>query len=125
MTLKQVAGKSLIYDSTDDNFYANHSIRLEGDETFIFSPTDLTRLEALEKSENKSLLNFILSSFPGIYRFAPIPELFGYKNEDELSVRFKETERYIGIISLGESQPGRYKIYVEGVFEKTPSNLSE
>lgn len=122
MKLKKIQGKSLIYDSTDDMFYDNHTIELNNGDSLVFSPTDVTRLKDLEKNKKNDLLAFILKSCNSIYRFAPTPDLYGYKNEDGVLVYFKETDRYLLVASLGETQPSRYKIYVEGVFEKSPLN---
>lgn len=116
--LKQIVGKSLFFDNTDDGFYDKHLIKLENGEEIIFSPIGISKLKELEKNQNNILLNFILDSCPSIYRFAPTPDFFGYKNEDDLTVCYHETDNYLLVVSLGESQPGRYKIYIEGVFKK-------
>lgn len=119
-TLKKVAGKELIYDGTDDGFYKNYVLNLKNGDTIEFSTENIRKLKSLE---NRDYLNKIISSCTGVYNCDVIPELSKYKNEDDLSVYFNETPEYIAIISLGESQPGRYKIYQEGIFKKLTISL--
>lgn len=116
-TLKKVADKTLIYDGTDDHFYEEHSFTLENGDTIVFSITNLSGLIEFEK-ENRSKINQILEECKGVHKFDLIPELAKYRSEEELTVSYKESDNYIAIISDGEFQPCRYKIYIEGVFIK-------
>ncbi len=118
MELKQVVGKQLIYDGLDDKFYDEHSFKLDNGDEIKFSPLETIRLENLEKSnDKKTLLNLILENCDTIYRYSPSIELFGYKGQENLSVKYQMVNQYTIVLSLGESQPGRYKIYLEGIFQ--------
>lgn len=119
INLKQIAGKSLFYDGTDDTYYDNHICVLDNGDKVAFSYSELIDLGYIEDSDKSHVLKFILKTCPNIYRFSPTPNFFGYKNDDNLNVSLKETEKYFIIIAHGESQPGRYKIYIESIFEKT------
>lgn len=116
MELKKIANKQLIYDGLNDKFYDEHTFKLYNGEEIKFSILDFIRLENLEKSnDEKPLLNLILKNCETIYRYSPSIELFGYKGQEDLSVKYKMINKHIVVLSLGESQPGRYKIYLEGI----------
>jgi hypothetical protein len=78
---------------------------------------------------------FTLGQLPGLEEVEPVlpervfKELLGhlggvtkglitYKSAEGLQVYFHETDLYYTIISAGEYQPGLYKVFIEGVFEK-------
>lgn len=120
MKLKKIEDKKLIYDGKDDDFYKKHILNLKNGDSIVFSTDNINKLKVLE---SRDCFNQVLNSCPGVYKYDAIPELSKYKNEDDLSVYFYETPGYIAIISLGEFQPGRYKIYQEGIFKKLTINL--
>jgi len=113
MELKQIEGKNLIYDGLEDSYYNEHTFKLNNGDEIKFSPLNILKLKELQKIEE------VLYSCPNIRKSSITHELSSYKNEDNLSVSFKETDKYIIIISLGELQPGRYRISIEKVFSKS------
>ncbi len=117
--LKQVAGKSLIYDGLEDNFYKPYSVTLDNGDVITFSPMDVTELESFEKNDTRNILSLILEKTPTIKRFAPAPDFIYYKNQQGVIPHVKENDKYLAVISLGEMQPARYQVYVEAIFEKT------
>jgi hypothetical protein len=122
MNIKQVAGKSLFYDGTDDTFYQEHSFTLDNGDIIEFSIKDIIEFTDAKKTLDDSVIKLILKECPDIKKREPIPSIFVFKNDDELPVYFKSTDKYYLILGLGEFQYGRYKIYIEGAFLKTPSN---
>ena len=116
LQLNKVAEKSLIFDGTEEDFYGNHFLKLENGVIIPFSTENISKLKLME---NSYYLKQILKLCKGIYDYKIIPELSKYKNAEDLSVYFIETPSYIAILSLGEFQPGRYKIYQEGIFKKS------
>ncbi len=114
--LVKVSGKHLVFDNSDEDFYKEHLFLLENKDKIVFSPNELVKLKELEK--NNLYLEIILNSCPGIHKYNPIAELVSYKNSEDLNVYYLEIHNYIAVIALGETQPGRYKIYIEGVFQK-------
>jgi hypothetical protein len=116
--LKQVAGKSLIYDGTEDGFYKTYSVTLDNEDVISFSPVDVTELENFEKTDKRNIIKLILEKTPTIKRFAPKSDFVYYKNQQGAIPYVKENNKYLAIISLGEVQPARYQVYVEAVFEK-------
>jgi hypothetical protein len=115
--LKKVESKHLIFDNTDDYFYGEHSFNIYNGENIQFSTREITQLSKLEGSE-PNILKQILNYCTGIHKYDIIPELSQYRSQEDLTAYFKETPKYFTVISLGESQPGRYKIFIEGIFEK-------
>jgi hypothetical protein len=123
--LKKIAGKSLHNMTNDDTIiYGTHQVRLEDGESISFSYNDLIPLQIAEKNMDEQTFSFILKSCDGLVKNDLIPELSNYKNTERLKVYIKETERNYVVISFGEYQPTLYRIYIEGIFEKKPSNLS-
>ena len=118
MELKQIAGKQLIYDGTEDGFYKEHSFKLDNGDEIKFSPMDVIELEDFEKEDSENLLSKLLEILPSIKRFAPTPDFMYYKNLEDITPNIKESDKYIFIISLGEVQPTRYQIYIEAIFSK-------
>lgn len=120
--LKKVAGKTLLYDGTDDTFYQEHFFTLDNSDILKFSVRDIIEFADAQKTLDDSVIKFILKECPDIRKKEPIPSIIVFKNDDQLPVYFKSTDKYILIVGLGEFQYGRYKIYIEGAFFKTPSN---
>lgn len=122
--LKKVAGKTLHEMTNDDAIiYGTHHVKLEDGESISFSYNDLVPLQIAEKNIEKHIFSFIMQSCEGLVKNDLIPELSNYKNAERLKVYIKETERNYVVISFGEYQPTLYRIYIEGIFEKKPSNL--
>jgi hypothetical protein len=120
--LKKIAGKSLFYDGTDDTFYQEHSFILDNGDVLKFSVRDIIEFADAPKTLDDSVIKLILKECPDIQRKEPIPSIIVFKNNDELPVYFKSTNKYYLVVGMGEYQYGRYKIYIEGAFLKTPSN---
>jgi len=119
MNIKEIIKSQMLYDSTEDKFYDVHKLKISSEEIFEFKINELIKFKELEKKYNKDDIQYILNKYDGkIYKSELIPELATYKNEDDLNVYFKETEKYLAILSLGEFQPARYKIKLESLFIK-------
>lgn len=118
--LKQIAVKSLLYDGTEDNFNKIYSLTLDNGDTVSFTPMNVIDLENFEKRDNRGITKFLLEKIPTIRRFAPTPEFIYYKNIQGTIPYVKENEKYLAVVSLGETQPARYQVYIEAVFEKQP-----
>jgi hypothetical protein len=113
--LIKVAGKSLIFDGNEDDFYKTYSLTLENGD-FITIPILInTRLKDLNtdrpeltSSITKSLTNIKLNDFGN--------DLWNYQNENGLTIFVYETEKYLTIVSKGEVNRGRFQIVIEGIF---------
>jgi hypothetical protein len=124
LQLKQLASKSLLTMSNDEKvIYGVHNIEIDGINCISFKYDDIVPLQIAENNIESSTFSNIINSCEGIIKNNLIPELANYKNAERLKVYIKETEKYFIVISLGEYQPTLYKIYIEGIFEKVPSNL--
>lgn len=124
MELKKITGKQLIYDGSEEKFYQEHILELDNGDTIHFAPTEIIELDELDREEKKELVEKILINLPTIKRFAPTSDYVYYKNQEGVTPHIKETKKYIAIISLGESQPSRYLIYLEAVFLKDNYGIS-
>ena len=109
----------ILYDGSEDKFYGNHEILLDEGFKIEFSINSLKKLDILSQTYNVSILHKILSVIPDIVKVDLIPELIIYKNKEGLSTYWNEIENYIIVVSLGEIQPGRFKINLECVIKKT------
>jgi hypothetical protein len=116
MNLQRVFEKTLIFDNVEDHFYDDQTIELPNSHLISFSPQNVVRLDSLEVPEKKQLLDAILNACPGVYRHTVTADLFSYRNNEGLGVYFKEDGGFLLVAALGEFQPARYKIFVEGVF---------
>lgn len=124
MKLKQIAGKSLLVMSSDIDFiYGTHNIKLNDIDSISFGHKDIVPLQVAEKTIETNIFSVIVNSCKGIVKNDLISELTNYKNTERLLVYLKETEKYYVVISFGEYQPTLYRIYIEGIFEKTLPNL--
>ncbi len=119
LQLNKVAGESLLYDGTEEDFYKTYAIALENGDTIYFSPMDVIEFEDFEKKDTQNITNLLLEKTPTVKRFAPKPDFIYYKNQQGIIPYVKENEKYLAVISLGETQPARYRVYVEAVFSKT------
>lgn len=124
MNIQQVAGKSLVKISSDNNIiYGTHHALINDLELISFSYKDIIPLQIAEKNIERSVFNYLIKSCENITKNDLIPELVNYVNAERLKVYLKETDKYYIVISFGEYQPTLYRIYIEGIFEKTFSNL--
>jgi hypothetical protein len=119
MKLNKIAEKSLIFDGLDDDFYKEYIISVNNGDTLSFSPMNVIELADFEKKYSQNFIDFLLENIPSIKRYAPSADLTYYKNEENITLYVKENDSYIAIISLGETQPSRYKIFIEAVFSKS------
>tara|TARA_B110000211_G_C14033945_1_gene533539 strand:- start:68 stop:439 length:372 start_codon:yes stop_codon:yes gene_type:complete len=117
--LIQIEKRKLIYDSTDVNFYDTHSINLQDGTLFQFNHSELSKLNDEKGSFSEQDFQFMINACTSLRFYSLIPELAKYKNEEDLGVYLKKEEGHIVLIALGETQPGRYKIFIEGVFKTT------
>jgi|GEM_PF-5917414 len=120
MELKQIVSKQILLDTGNENdiFNTTHSIMLNNNEELFFKTRELIELSELEKKGENNLIKSILEISPSIKKTEPIPSVFVYKNDEELPVYIKLYDNYYLLIALGEFQYGRYKLWLEGVFEK-------
>lgn len=122
--LKKVAGKRLLAMSNDENVvYGVHHIEIDNSNCISFNYENMVPLQVAENNIESNTFSKIIKSCEGIIKNDLIPELTNYKNAERLKVYIKETEKYFIVISFGEYQPTLYRIYIEGIFEKIPSNL--
>lgn len=120
MKLKQVAGKSLIYDGTEDDFYKSYFVTLDNGDVISIPPIINTRLKDLHS--NKTLTTSVISSLKNIKFIDFGNDLYNYQNEFGLTVFVCEDEKYIAIVSKGEVNRGVFKIILEGVFQAPQAN---
>lgn len=102
----------LIYDGDENGYY----------EKEVFDKYKITDFKSLYKMnefiDDKSMNN-LLDTING-YQIHPFKT---YKTKkDELMLKFfmqtgRNDKKLLCIVSAGESQPGRYKIFLEGVWE--------
>lgn len=116
--IKNSIGRILLFDNADDCYYDKHTIVFLDNQKFEFSVFNLKRLDSLENDKQWTILNSILKFCPGIYRFEVAHDLFGYRSKSDLPVFYEENDKFFCVLSLGEFQPGRYKIFLEGIFKK-------
>ena len=114
--LKQVAGRMLIYEGLEDDFYKTYSITL-GNGVEISIPVFIqNRLKDMYNRGDVEIVNSITKLLNNITRNNVGNDLWGYQNEDGLTIYTFEVERYLVVVSKGEVNRGRYKIVLEGVF---------
>lgn len=118
--LKKIAGKSLIYHGTEDNFYKNYSVVVDNKQTIIIPVIINKRLKDYQNEGKIELINSILSDLNTIKLINYGNDLNNYQNENGLTVFVLEVEKYLVIISKGEVNRGIFKIVVEGIFKITP-----
>jgi hypothetical protein len=121
MELKQVAGKSLLTISSDNEFiYGTHIVKIDNENDISFSYNNIVPMQVAEKTIEKRLFAEIINLCENLVKNDLIPEIANYKNTERLPVFLKETVKYFAVISFGEYQPALYRIYIEGIFEKQP-----
>ncbi len=126
MILKRILGNKLLLDTNSENEVYNkeHIIYATNEVQINFTYRELTELADAEPKFGINLITSILKSFPGIKKIESIPSIFIYKNSDELPIYIKQHGDYYLILAIGEFQYGRYKIILEGVLKKEPTQPS-
>jgi len=123
MKLKNIRKQTILHDGGDDNFYGKKTIKIDETQFISFDTAKIKNLTELEKKLDNSVFKTLIDSFNGsITKYDSIPEFTRFKNQFDLTVYYKETEHYLAIISLGERQPMRYQIFLEGLFKKENNN---
>ena len=108
-----------MHDGSDENFYSEKIINIDSNNSLIFKSTSINELIELEKEWDVADFKELIDCFNGsIYKYNTIPEFTQYKSKNGLTVYYEESEKYLAVISLGEKQPMRYQIVLEGLFEK-------
>ncbi|MCD8433605.1 hypothetical protein LNJ05_12610 [Tenacibaculum finnmarkense genomovar ulcerans] len=123
MRFKKIRKQTKLHDGGDENFYGEKTIKIDEIKSMSFDTTKIEELTKLEKNLDDYVFETLLQSFNGtITKSNSIPEFTRFKNQFDLTVYYKETEQYLAIISLGERQPMRYQIFLEGLFKKENNN---
>ena len=122
MELKQVAGKSLIYEGPEDDFYKPYFITLDNGDVISIPVIINTRLKDLHS--NKTITTSVISSLKNIKCVGFGNDLWNFQNEYGLTVFVCEDEKYIAIVSKGEVNRGVFKIILEGVFQAPPKIIN-
>jgi hypothetical protein len=103
----------LCYDGLQDGFY-EYQIDFEGID--LLKVTDYATLFKLKESLDASSFESILKDVNAL-----VIDRCTFNTSDNLSLAFAILERgnkkFLTIISRGEFQPGRYKIFKEGIWE--------
>jgi hypothetical protein len=118
MLNKKAINPYLVFDDTDEHYYNNHNIMLDNGGMLSVSPSELIPLSEYQQKMPASELDLIQKSCPYVTQFIDFTGSTCHKGQDDLAVYFKESGPYLIILSTGEFQPGRYKIYLEGIFER-------
>lgn len=126
MILKKIYDKEVIYDGVEENLrQIDEKKMLLGNEKIPFSII----LENMK--ELGSLINVIgLSNFNSIITECNLKasSLLGiFKDQNNLKSYYTIIEskaiKYVIVLSWGEFQPMRYKLYIEGIWEAADTNL--
>ena len=118
MNLYRVAVKQLIVSNSSESiiFKKKHSVSLNNEkESFMFD--ELVSIEEYQTDISEEDFQFIkneLNFFQG---------LVTYKSVDHLSLYIKDTIKHVLVFAIGEIQPGLYKIFLEGAFQKSPKEF--
>jgi hypothetical protein len=116
MNINQVLKRQLIIDTGNENdvFVSMHTIKFENKNRIIqFNFSELVGLEDIDKDYKQDLLDNILQTIGGIKK-----GLVSYKNKDGLKIYVLDRPDLLCLLSVGEFQPGRYKIILEAAFDK-------
>jgi len=123
MKFKNIRKQVKLHDGGDGNFYGKKVIKIDETKSIHFDTTKIKELTELEKKLEDHTFKTIIKSLNGkITKSDSIPEFTRFKNQFDLTVYYEETQEYLAVISLGERQPMRYQIFLEGLFKKENSN---
>lgn len=121
MNLIEIFNNNLLFDGMEENYCESNFIYTSkiNQNKINFSSTDFSYIDELINKighENfKEIINKIQSATPSKY----FPNL--YTGTDKLALRFllKELDdkTFLIIVSSGEFQPARYKLYLEGIWD--------
>jgi hypothetical protein len=115
--MKQVSCKKNIYVGFNDYYKFIVCKEYNGAEVFKFE-----RFDKLKTILSHQSFNRICNSIEGIKEFTTLlPSVYGIK--DGLPLYFYLNDRYLIIISTGETQPSLYEIYLEGVWKLEEEDL--
>jgi len=121
MIFKKVYNRELVYDGVEKNLYhLEKEILLINGEKIRISIAENENVKELNELKNRiddfdfnliiAECNLKASSLLGIF-----------KNQNNLKSYYNivepKTKKYLIILSYGEFQPARYKLYIEGVWE--------
>lgn len=123
MKFKHIRKQVKLHDGGDDNFYGKKTIKIDETNSINFDTTKIEELTELEKKLDDNTFKTLIKSLNAkITKSDSMPEFTRFKNQFDLTVYYEETEEYLAIISLGERQPMRYQIFLEGLFKKENDN---
>lgn len=111
----------LLYDGEENNFYeSRHKVHVEG-RSIQFKTIDFHRqyFKDLNKEIGDEFFSEIIRGGGFLRKEGPIEVYIG-KNDMSLNYLLYKSDDdilYIIIAAFGESQPGRYKFYLEGIWK--------
>ncbi len=117
-----ISSLGLVYDGEEDGYYEFIlKLQLESKlETLTEKPFKFPYFSSLLKILDKNEYQDLISSLPAAKPSKLIEDMYLGTNGFPLTYTIHNTmigKKFIIIVSSGEFQPGRYKIFLEGVFE--------
>jgi hypothetical protein len=109
MKLKGKAAMHLVFDGSEDDYYS----------ATIISGLDVKSFESLGKLRTKideTTWTWLLREIE-VHEQADFNSFVSIKSGLELQFIWDMKNNQIVVISSGEKQPGRYQIYLEGIFQ--------
>lgn len=110
---------SLVFDDIDDTYYHFTVPFVVVDENIGITLSEFKSLYKLKPILGDVVFNQLINQIEGIEESKVFPDAFSGISNLPINGCIKEIneKKYIFIISTGEFQPGRYKIYLEGIWE--------
>jgi len=105
--------RKLIYDGLEAGFYGSHFVDFDS-KRFQFSLRDLKGFESLADVTSKAHFDQLREVFEIDEKALGDAK---YYRKGNLEVEYLITDEILILISNGESQPGRYVIYLESIFD--------
>lgn len=114
MQLHRITPKEEWLATPDQEFvFAHPHVYAHPGGNTAFTLGQLPGLEKMESVLPEGVFKQLLSQLDGVTK-----GLITYKSAEGLPLYFHETDLYYTVIAAGEYQPGLYKVFMEGVFEK-------
>lgn len=112
--------KNLIYDGKEDGYYEK-KYQYSGNEVsqpIVFSALDLDYMENLRTLVGEKVFGDIIGGITSAKESQSFKGAF--TGTENIPLRFamvtKEDQRYLIVVSAGEVQSDRYKVYLEGIW---------
>lgn len=108
------SNRELLYDDNQDRFYDVHSI-VFNKQRYNFRISDVISLENLQHTLLEACFKDLINNLN--FKSSAFDSKVYYRSKEGLSSGYLKQDELIIIVSFGESQPGRYKIFFEGIIE--------